>query len=220
MDSDLTALHALTSLQARALEAFRRLYKRDGVPPTIGEIGAAIGLASPFNAKVQLDALVRAGLLEKVAAGSRAYRLPDDEPGDRLPFYGCTAAGEPLPAEPLAGEWVDVRAELGGADAGLVEVVGDSMVDEGIFAGDLVSIVRRPPLDGEVVVCRFPEEGATLKVFRDLGRRGLFLVPRNKAYKPRKIEAADDAHIDGVYVGLLRSKTRSLRAEVKARRRR
>lgn len=210
----------LTDRERTALDAFRALAREDGMPPTIVAVGGRMNLAHPNHAKRYLDALVAAGHLERAGAGSRAYRLPEREARTAcgVPLYGRVAAGKPIQCASEPVEWVDVRAEMGGSDAVLYEVLGDSMIDDGIKAGDLISVVKRPPVSGETVVCRFAEEGATLKVYRDYGRRGLWLQPRNSAHKPRKLDAADDPHIEGVFVALLRSSSRLLKAAVRRRR--
>jgi repressor LexA len=206
----------LTDKQRAALAAFRRLSRRDGLPPTIGEVGEAVGLASVFNAKPLLDALVDKGLLERVGAGSRAYRLPDGETPGRLPLCGLVAAGRPIPSDPEVREWIDVRAEFG-EDAFLLEVQGDSMRDAGIITGDFVAVVKRAAADGDTVVCRLGGDTYTLKVFADLGRRGTWLYPRNAEHEPIKLTPELEPFVEGVYVGMFRSERRRVKAALKRR---
>jgi repressor LexA len=189
-----------------------------GYPPTVREIGEAVGLASPSTVHAHLANLERAGLLRRDPTKPRALELighrtvaasvasvgVDDVP--RLPLLGQIAAGSPLLAEENVEERIAVPEPLGRSADFLLTVRGDSMIDAGILDGDYV-IVRRQQdaTNGDIVVALVGEdEGAdeaTVKTFyRDAGR--VRLQPENSALEPIY---ADHVQVLGKVVGVFRS---------------
>ena len=170
---------------------------RHGYPPTVREIGDAVGLASPSTVHAHLANLERAGLLKRDPTKPRALELsgrgrraqPKEEPGRGLPLVGEIAAGGPLLAEDNIEDYFVVPEQLArrGADF-LLRVKGDSMIEAGILDGDIVVVKREQTAEnGDIVVALAGEdetvEDATVKrFFRENGR--VRLQPENSALEP------------------------------------
>jgi repressor LexA len=171
---------------------------RHGYPPTVREIGDAVGLASPSTVHAHLANLERAGLLRRDPTKPRALELSGRErragagteaPRRGLPLVGEIAAGGPLLAEQNIEEYVAVPEllERGGADF-LLRVKGDSMVNAGILDGDIVVVRRQQTAqDGDVVVAlagddEAVDEATVKRFFREHGR--VRLQPENDALEP------------------------------------
>jgi repressor LexA len=191
-----------------------------GYPPTVREIGEAVGLASPSTVHAHLANLERAGLLRRDPTKPRALELVGHrretahalEPRERepelprLPLLGQIAAGSPLLAEQNVEDEIAVPEPLGrGADF-LLRVKGDSMVEAGILDGDTLVVHRQPDAqNGDVVVALVGDDEsadeATVKTFyRDAGR--VRLQPENSALAPIY---ADHVQILGKVIGVFRS---------------
>jgi repressor LexA len=185
-----------------------------GYPPTVREIGEAVGLASPSTVHAHLANLERAGLIKRDPTKPRALELrrePKPEPAKaadvhRLPLLGEIAAGRPLLAEQNVEDYVAVPEPLaGGGEEFLLRVKGDSMVNAGILEGDLV-VVRREQTaqNGEIVVALAGDEAAdeaTVKRFFKEDDR-IRLQPENDAFEPIY---ATHVQILGVVTGVFRS---------------
>jgi repressor LexA len=187
-----------------------------GYPPTVREIGEAVGLASPSTVHAHLANLERAGLIKRDPTKPRALELrrdPRPEPAKaaadvhRLPLIGEIAAGGPLLADQNVEEYVAVPEPLsGGGEEFLLRVRGDSMINAGILEGDLV-VVRRAQTaeDGDIVVAlagsdETVDEATVKRFFRD-GRR-VRLQPENDELEPIY---ADHVQILGKVTGVFRS---------------
>jgi repressor LexA len=190
---------------------------RHGYPPTVREIGEAVGLASPSTVHAHLANLERAGLLRRDPTKPRAlelvgHRRPERrvEPVTgvhRLPLVGQVAAGGPLLAEENIEDYVQVPEPLArGGDEFLLRVKGDSMVNAGILEGDLLVVRRQPDArNGDIVVALAGEDEsadeATVKTFyREQDR--IRLQPENDALEPIY---ARHVQILGRVVGVLRN---------------
>ncbi len=192
---------------------------RHGYPPTVREIGEAVGLASPSTVHAHLANLERAGLLKRDPTKPRALELvghrrsaPSErvEPGrgiHSLPLLGQVAAGGPLLAEENIEEYVSIPEPLArGGEEFLLRVKGDSMVNAGILDGDLLVVRRQQDArDGEIVVALAGEDEsadeATVKTFyRENGR--IRLQPENDALEPIY---ASHVRVLGRVVGVLRT---------------
>ena len=164
-----------------------------GYPPTVREIGEAVGLASPSTVHAHLANLERAGLLKRDPTKPRAVELVGRErreaPAgtmDRLPLVGQIAAGGPLLAEQNVEEHLAVPETLRGDF--LLRVKGDSMVNAGILDGDIVVVQRtQDARNGEIVVAlagddESADEATVKRFFREDGR--VRLQPENSALEP------------------------------------
>jgi repressor LexA len=167
---------------------------RHGYPPTVREIGGAVGLASPSTVHAHLANLERAGLLRRDPTKPRALELVGREKGaesvstelPKLPLLGQIAAGGPLLADQNVEDEIAVPENLRGDF--LLRVKGDSMVEAGILDGDVV-VVRRAQdaRDGEIVVAlagddETADEATVKRFFRESGR--IRLQPENSALEP------------------------------------
>jgi repressor LexA len=191
-----------------------------GYPPTVREIGDAVGLASPSTVHAHLANLERAGLLRRDPTKPRALELlgrpkARDLPDPRsarsdtpmLPLVGRIAAGGPLLAEENVEERIAVPDLLGRNADFLLRVTGESMIDAGILDGDLVVVRRQDDArDGEVVVALVGDDEsadeATVKTFRRDRDGRVRLQPENSALEPIY---ADHVQILGKVTGVLRS---------------
>ncbi|MGB8651251.1 MAG: transcriptional repressor LexA [Mycobacteriales bacterium] len=210
----------LTPRQRKVLEFIRESVERRGFPPTIREIGDAVGLASTSSVSYQLIALQKKGFLRRDATKPRAVdvRLPAQMPGAGagldsesehsafpqpafVPVIGRIAAGGPILAEQAVEEVFPLPRELvGEGTLFLLRVVGDSMVDAAIADGDWVVVRQQPTADNGDIVAAMIEGEATVKTYKR--RDGhVWLMPHNDAYSPIP---GDDAAILGRVVTVLR----------------
>ena len=197
----------LSERQAAILEFISRHCRNTGYPPTVREIGFAVGLASPSTVHAHLAKLESGGHIKRDPTKPRAMFVRRDaeeaaalEPRpsvEALPLIGSVAAGAPRLAEQDVEDWVSTPFE---GDF-VLRVTGDSMINAGILDGDLV-VVRRASTadDGEIVVAQIEDE-ATVKRLRRVGGR-VELLPENDAYSPI---VADEITLCGVVVGVLRA---------------
>ena len=168
-----------------------------GYPPTVREIGEAVGLASPSTVHAHLANLERAGLIKRDPTKPRALELRRDpkpvaaQAADvhRLPLLGEIAAGGPLLAEQNVDEYLAVPEPLArGGEEFLLRVKGDSMVNAGILDGDFVVVRRQQDArNGEVVVALVGDdesanEATVKRFFREPDR--VRLQPENDALEP------------------------------------
>lgn len=188
-------------LTARQQEIWQYLVEyvdAHGYPPTVREIGDAVGLASPSTVHAHLANLERAGFLRRDPTKPRAIELVGrrraEEPPTRaatplLPLVGRIAAGGPLLAEEAVEDEIAVPEPLGRDADFLLRVKGDSMVEAGILDGDVVVVRKQSDArDGDVVVALVGEDEtadeATVKTFhREQGGR-IRLQPENSALEP------------------------------------
>lgn len=173
--------------------------ERHGYPPTVREIGEAVGLASPSTVHAHLANLERAGLLKRDPTKPRALDLVGHRRGrevpaersdvHRLPLVGDIAAGGPLLAEENVEDYLAVPEPLArGGEEFLLRVKGDSMVNAGILEGDIVVVRRQDTArNGEIVVAlagddESADEATVKRFYREDGR--VRLQPENDALEP------------------------------------
>ena len=163
----------------KILQFIRDFTRENGYPPSVREIGAAVGLRSTSTVHYQLARLREQGLLAGDAAKSRAVTLAE-EPPHGVPLVGTVAAGLPI----LAEENIETYLPWEGEDGCFaLRVKGDSMLGAGILPGDCVVVRPQPDADeGEIVVALFGDE-ATVKRLSKRGKTVL-LLPENPAYEP------------------------------------
>jgi len=186
-----------------------------GYPPTVREIGDAVGLASPSTVHAHLANLERAGLLRRDPTKPRALELvgrrsvaePARASIQTLPLVGRIAAGGPLLAEEAVEDEIAVPEPLGRDADFLLRVKGDSMVEAGILDGDVVVVRRQDDArDGDVVVALVGEDEAadeaTVKTFHRESDGRIRLQPENSALEPLYPE---HVQILGKVTGMFRS---------------
>lgn len=203
----------LTDTQRAILALIADRIESEGVPPSQTEIAAAFGFSSVRAAQYHLEALERAGAIQRVPGQARGIRLTQS-PGRpaanddalRLPVLGRVAAGSPIGAG--AGLDADDYVLLdknffAPAPDYLLKVKGDSMRDEGIFDGDLIGVHRTSDArSGQIVVARIDDE-ITVKLLK-IGKDRIRLLPRNPDYAPIEVQPDQDFAIEGLYCGLVR----------------
>jgi repressor LexA len=206
----------LTARQQEIWQFLVDYVDRHGYPPTVREIGEAVGLASPSTVHAHLANLERAGLLRRDPTKPRALDLighrresRGEEPAaelQKLPLLGQIAAGRPLLAEQNVEDELAVPEPLGRNADFLLRVKGDSMVNAGILDGDVLVVQRaQDARNGEIVVALAGDDEAadeaTVKTFyREDGR--VRLQPENDALEPIY---ADHVQILGRVTGVFRT---------------
>jgi repressor LexA len=209
----------LTRRQRLVLETIRDCVERRGYPPSMREIGQAVGLTSPSSVAHQVKTLERLGFIRKDPRRPRTLEVvnpapnrfgppvadegTDERPTPRyVPLVGRIAAGGPILAEQLIEEVFPLPAQLvGSGEHFMLRVVGDSMVDAAICDGDWVVVRQQPTAENGDVVAAMIDGEATVKV---LQRRDghVKLMPRNPLYDPID---GDEATVLGRVTAVLRS---------------
>ncbi len=208
----------LSDKQQAILRAIQASIAQRGYPPSMREIGEAVGLSSLSSVAHQLGQLELSGYLRRDPNRPRAMEvLIDLEPSASehpdpdapqvadaamVPLVGRIAAGIPITADQMVEEVVPLpRTLVGNGELFMLTVVGDSMIDAAICDGDLVVIRRQQTAENGEIVAAMLDGEATVKVFRQ--RDGhTWLLPRNTAYEPI---LGDHAEVLGKVVAVLRS---------------
>lgn len=209
---------SLSDKQLAILDVIQRSVSQRGYPPSMREIGDAVGLASLSSVTHQLGQLELSGYLRRDPNRPRAIEIlidlpsavegsdPDTAPpvGDAamVPLVGRIAAGIPITAEQQVEEIFPLPRQLvGKGSLFMLKVVGDSMVDAAICDGDWVVIREQKTAENGEIVAAMLDEEATVKVFRQ--RDGhTWLLPRNSAFEPI---LGDHAEVLGKVVAVLRT---------------
>ena len=211
----------LTDTQQAILALIAQRIECGGLPPSQTEIARAFGFKSVRAAQYHLEALEQAGAIERLPGKMRGIRIvaasgAGTGVGDtavpsggqeqllRLPILGRVAAGLPIGADLPSDDYVVLdKVFFSPAPDYLLKVQGDSMIDEGIFDGDLIGVHRtRDARSGQIVVARIDEE-ISVKLL-EMGKDRIRLLPRNPDYSPIEVLPGQDFAIEGLYCGLLR----------------
>jgi len=201
----------LTDRQQAILDFVAAQIEAQGLPPTLAEIAAAFGFNQTRGAHKHLLALEAKGHLTLLPGKARGIRLQgrnrirSTKPALLLPVLGRVAAGAPIGADADIGRHLLLdRAMFFPTPDYLLRVKGDSMIDDGIFDGDLIAVHRTNVAEnGQIVVARIDGE-ITVKRFKR-GRDRITLLPRNPDYAPIVVAPDADFAIEGLYCGLVRS---------------
>ena len=194
----------LTARQQNIYDFILTFTQEHGYPPSVREIGAAVGLKSPSTVHFHLKGLEEAGMIAKAegktraitvvpqnAGGAAPSRAPEP-PADRVPVVGNVAAGTPILAEEHVEEYLPFDTGGRPGEYFALRVRGESMINAGILPGDLVVVHRRQTANNGEIVVALIEDEATVK--RYSYRNGqVWLMPENEAYSP----------IDGTYAQIL-----------------
>ena len=204
--------HDLTGRQRQILDLIGATVQERGYPPSVREIGEAVGLSSPSTVHSHLSALEREGYLRRDPSKPRAIEVIDDGRGEEtlhraptrdVPLVGRIAAGSPILAEEDIQEIYPLPTELVGNDpVFMLDVRGDSMIDVGIFDGDYVVVRRQPTAqNGQLVAALVGDDEATVKRLRRRDGR-VILEAENEAYAPMVF--TEGVEILGIVVAVLR----------------
>ena len=199
----------LTKRQQEIFDFIKRYSGEHGYPPTVRDIGKAIGLTSSSTVHAHLANLEKLGLLRRDPTKPRALELLVDKAKSMvapngLPLVGQVAAGSPILAEENVEDYVELPPIAGG-DAGefILRVKGDSMKDAGILDGDHVTVHRQETArNGEIIVALVGDEATVKRYFKENDH--IRLQPENDAHEPIRTR---DAQILGRVVGLCRRVT-------------
>lgn len=197
----------LTLQQQKAYQFIRHFILQNGHAPTLPEIALGLGIRSKSHAQRYVQALIDEGLLKSVPGKHRGIELSQKTEKDislwQLPLLGKIAAGRPI--EAIADtQVIDLPALIAGPQRYILQVKGDSMVEEGIFDGDWVICERANTApDGAIVVALIDNNEATLKRLKRNLNGTITLKPANAHLKPM-IYAAARVQIQGIFIGLIR----------------
>jgi len=193
----------LTERQQRVLDVIRKHIDDSGMPPTRADIARELSFKSANAAEEHLKALARKGAIEIVPGTSRGIRLIEER---GLPIVGRVAAGSPV----LAQEHIEDHCELqpqffSPAADYLLQVTGDSMINAGIFDGDLLAVHSTPVAqNNQIVVARIGDE-VTVKRFQRRSSSRIDLLAENPDYAPIEVDlATEEFAIEGISVGVIR----------------
>jgi repressor LexA len=197
----------LTKRQKEIFDFIRKYAAKTGYPPTVREIGKAVGLHSSSTVHAHLANLEKIGLLKRDPSKPRAIELLFEKakrtvrPGYELPLIGQVAAGEPILAEENIDEYLEIPDVIGGEDGDyILQIRGESMKNAGILEGDYV--VVRPTDDadnGEIVVALIGEEATVKRIYRESDH--IRLQPENDEMDPI---LTTEARVLGRVVGVFR----------------
>jgi len=203
----------LSKRQRQVLECIETTMRQRGYPPSVREIGEAVGLTSPSSVHAHLSTLQKLGYLHRDPTKPRAIQVRFDplsgatverRPSRHVPLVGDVAAGTDVLAEENITETLPIAEDFtGDGDLFMLRVRGDSMIDVGIFDGDFVVVRSQPTAEnGEIVVAGIPGDEATVKTFRRDGDT-ITLVPHNERLAPMEFPA-DEVTVYGRVVTVLR----------------
>ncbi len=183
----------LSGMQKRIYEYIASCIQQQGYPPSVREIGEAVGLRSPSTVHFHLKNLEEAGMIEKGAGKGRAITLTAPVvPEDKVPIVGNVAAGSPILAQECIEDYLTFDTGGRSGEYFALRVRGESMLNAGILPGDLVVVQQQHTArNGEIVVAMIEDE-ATVKTYSKQNGH-VWLLPENDAYEP----------IDGTYATIL-----------------
>ncbi len=199
-------MQKLTAMQQKIYDYIANAVRNQGYPPSVREIGEAVGLKSPSTVHFHIKHLEELGYISKSGRKGRALTLTEravpaaapapaqeaEIPSGRVPVLGDVAAGSPILAQECIDDYISFDTQGRDGEFFALRVRGESMLNAGILPGDLVVVHRQPTAqNGEIVVALLEDE-ATVK---RLSRRGgeVWLLPENENYSP----------IDGRYASIL-----------------
>jgi repressor LexA len=203
----------LTARQREVLEIIEQHMREHGYPPSVREIGEAVGLTSPSTVHAHLAALQRRGYLRRDPTKPRAIEVRwdpnsdaaiDRRPVRHVPLVGDVAAGTNVLAQENVEEVLPLPADFTGeGDLFMLRVRGDSMIEAGILDGDFVVCRSQAKAEnGDIVVAGIPGDEATVKTFTTQDK-SVVLVPANPRLEPMEF-APEDVNVFGRVVTVLR----------------
>ncbi|MGH1484943.1 MAG: transcriptional repressor LexA [Cellvibrionaceae bacterium] len=197
----------LTARQEQVLQLIKDYMEETGYPPTRADIAKELGFKSANAAEEHLRALARKGHIEIVPGASRGIRLPEQQQDLGIPIVGRVAAGSPILAQEHIEDYCTLKPEFFSPSADyFLKVHGDSMIDVGIFDGDLLAVHRTTQVNnGQIVVARIGEEVTVKRFQRESNSPIVQLIAENQDYQPIEVDLSDqEFSIEGLSVGVLR----------------
>ena len=192
----------LTAKQQQIYDYIVAFSADHGYPPSVREIGAAVGLKSPSTVHFHLKGLEEAGVIVKAEGKTRAITVAEDQAAhkDQIPVLGNVAAGAPILAQECIEDYLTFSTEGLSGEHFALRVRGESMLNAGILPGDLVVVhAQQDAHNGEIVVALFEDEATVKTLSRKDGHT--WLLPQNPEYQPID---GDGAEIIGKVVAAVR----------------
>jgi repressor LexA len=204
---------ALTPRQREILNVISTSMQERGYPPSVREIGEAVGLNSPSTVHNHLNTLQKMGFLRRDPTKPRALEVRFDtnsevamerRPSRHVPLIGEVAAGTGLLAQQNVEDLIPLPTDFTGeGELFMLRVRGDSMIDAGILDGDFVVARQQQTADnGDIVVAGIPGDEATVKTFKKSGNK-ITLVPANPTMDPM-VFTSDEVSVFGKVVTVMR----------------
>ncbi len=208
-----TMSEALTPRQREILNVISTSMQERGYPPSVREIGEAVGLNSPSTVHNHLNTLQKMGFLRRDPTKPRALEVRFDtnsevamerRPSRHVPLIGEVAAGTGLLAQQNVEDLIPLPTDFTGeGELFMLRVRGDSMIDAGILDGDFVVARQQQTADnGDIVVAGIPGDEATVKTFKKSGNK-ITLVPANPTMDPM-VFTSDEVNVFGKVVTVMR----------------
>ena len=203
----------LTPRQREILNVISQSMQDRGYPPSVREIGEAVGLHSPSTVHNHLNTLQKMGFLRRDPTKPRAIEVRFDtnsevamerRPSRHVPLIGDVAAGTGVLAQENVEDLIPIPTDFTGeGDLFMLRVRGDSMIEAGILDGDFVVARQQKTADnGDIVVAGIPGDEATIKTFKKSGKT-ITLIPANGTMKPMVFDA-DEVQVFGKLVTVMR----------------
>ena len=194
-------MRELSKMQQKIYEYIAACIREQGYPPSVREIGEAVGLKSPSTVHFHLKRLEEAGVIEKGAGKGRAITLRESpKPENQVPVVGNVAAGSPILAEECIEDYLTFDAGGDSSQYFALRVRGESMLNAGILPDDLVVVRQQQTANnGEIVVALLGDEATVKRYSRRNGQ--VWLLPENEAYSPID---GHDAQILGKVAAVIR----------------
>lgn len=204
-------MEELTARQQEILNYIKKEVQKKGYPPSVREIGEAVGLSSSSSVHAHLEKLEEMGYLRRDPTKPRAIEvLTDDSPlnsFDRIkdlqyvPVVGSVTAGAPILAEQNIQEYFPLPRDFSRTEeVFMLKVRGDSMINAGIFDGDMVIVNKEPAAkNGDIVVALLGDEATVKRFYKETTQ--VRLQPENEKYEPIR---STDVQILGKVIGLIR----------------
>ncbi|MBD8988342.1 MAG: transcriptional repressor LexA [Oscillospiraceae bacterium] len=191
----------LTKMQQRIYDYIAQTIRTQGYPPSVREIGDAVGLKSPSTVHFHLKHMEELGVIGKGAGKGRALTLTEPLPEEnQIPIVGTVAAGTPILAEECIEDYLTFDAGGDSSQYFALRVRGESMLNAGILPDDLVVVRQQQTANnGEIVVALLGEEATVKRYSRRNGQ--VWLLPENEAYSPID---GHDAQILGKVAAVIR----------------
>ena len=190
-------MQKLTAMQQKIYDYIANAVRNQGYPPSVREIGEAVGLKSPSTVHFHIKHLEELGYISKSGRKGRALTLTEraapaaapapaqeaEIPSGRVPVLGDVAAGSPILAQECIDDYISFDTQGRDGEFFALRVRGESMLNAGILPGDLVVVHRQPTAqNGEIVVALLEDEATVKRLSRRNGQ--VWLLPENEAYSP------------------------------------
>lgn len=177
-------MEQLSNKQQDIFDYIKNVIAERGVAPSVREIGSAIGLKSTSSVQYQLDALENKGYIIRDANLKRTIRISNNGvTPSYIPLVGTVTAGMPILAQQSIEDYIPVPTKSAGKELFALRIKGDSMINAGIFDGDIVVIEQTPTADnGDIVVALIENEATVKRFYKENGH--FRLQPENDSYAP------------------------------------